>query len=79
MTTISISQLKVNPSAALSRAQDFPVAVQNRNQTQGYLVGKSLFEKIIEYLEDIEDAKVIAKTDFSKGRDFEEFAKEMGL
>lgn len=79
MTTISISQLKANPAAALSSAQDYPLAVQNRNTTQAYLIGKSLFEKLVLYLEDVEDRKIIKETDFSKGRDFEDFAKELGI
>lgn len=79
MTTISISQLKANPAAALSSAQDYPVAIQNRNNTAGYIFGKDLFERLIVYLEDSEDKKIIDKTDFSKGRDFEEIAKELGI
>ena len=79
MTTISITQLKLNPMAVFSKAQDFPVRIKNRDKTAGYFLGKDLFEKIIEYLEDIEDSKVIAKTDFTKGTDFEEFAKELGI
>jgi len=79
MTNISISQLKMNPAAAISSAQDYPLAVQNRNTTEAYLVGKSLFERLVLYLEDVEDRKVIEKTDFSKGRDFEDIAKELGI
>lgn len=79
MTSISISQLKMNPAAAISSAQDYPVAVQNRNQTQGYLIGKGLFEKMMEYLENVEDGRIIDKTDFSKGRDFEEIAEELNI
>lgn len=79
MTAISISQLKANPAAAILSSQDFPVAIQNRSNTQSYLVGSSLFEKIIDYLEDVEDGKVIDKTDFSKGTDFEELASELGI
>lgn len=79
MTTISISQLKVNPMAVMLSAQDFPVKVKNRDKTAGYFLGKELFEKMIEYLEDIEDAKVIEKTDYSKGTSFEDVAKELGI
>lgn len=79
MTTVSISQLKVNPMAVFNNAIDFPIQIQNRNKTAGYFVGKDLFEKMIVYLEDIEDRKVIDKTDFTKGTDFEEFAKELGI
>mgnify|MGYP001560899966 CR=1 FL=1 len=79
MTTISISQLKTNPSAVLSSAEDYPVAVQNRNRTTGYIMGKDLFERLVLYLEDVEDKRTIEKTDFGKGRDFEDFAKELGI
>lgn len=79
MTTVSISQLKINPMAVFNTAVDFPIQIQNRNKTAGYFVGADLFEKIVEYLEDIEDKKVIDKTDFSKGTNFEDFAKELGI
>jgi len=79
MTTISISQLKVNPAAALSSAGDFPVAIKNRNKTAGYIISKDLFEKLVLYLEDMEDRKLIKATDFSKGGDFEDIARELGI
>lgn len=79
MTTISISQLKANPAAALSSAQDYPLAIQNRNTTEAYLVGKSLFEKLILFLEDAEDRKAIKSIDLNDKRDFEEFASELGI
>jgi len=50
MTTISISQLKINPSSVIAQAVDYPVVVENRNKVQAYLVGKTLFEKIIALL-----------------------------
>ena len=79
MTSISISQLKMNPAAAISSAQDYPVAVQNRNTTEAYLIGKSLFEKLVLYLEDIEDKKALKSIDIKDKRDFEEFASELGI
>lgn len=79
MTTISISQLKMNPAAAISSAQDYPLAVQNRNTTEAYLVGKGLFEKLIVFLEDAEDIKTIKSIDLKDKSDFEEFASEFGI
>lgn len=79
MTTATISQVKINPMAVFNTAVDFPVQIQNRNKTAGYFVGKDLFEKMINYLEDIEDAKVIARTDFNKSTNFEDLAKELGI
>ena len=79
MTNVSISQLNANPSAVLSAAEDFPVAVQNRNKTAGYVVGKDIFEKLILFLEDIEDKKAIKSIDLNDKVDFEDFAKKLGI
>ncbi|KKP47621.1 MAG: Prevent-host-death protein [Candidatus Woesebacteria bacterium GW2011_GWA1_33_30] len=79
MTTISITNLKMNPALAIASAQDFPVAIQNRNDTEAYLIGKGLFEKMILYLEDIEDKKTIKNINMSDKRNFEDFASELGL
>lgn len=79
MTSISVSQLKANPAAAINQAVDYPLAVLSRSQVKAYLIGKDLFEKLVDYLEDTADRKVIAKTDFSKGESLDKVAKELGL
>lgn len=79
MTNISISQLKANPSAAINFASDYPVAIENRNKTKAYLVGKDLFEKIVTYIEDYLDRKEIEKADFKNRVEFESVAKELGI
>lgn len=79
MTSTTISQLKVNPSAVISQATDYPVAVENRNKVQAYLVGKTLFEKLLAFIEDYVDVAIVKKTNFTKGKDFEKVAKELGL
>lgn len=79
MNTASISQLKAHPASIISQAVDYPVAVENRNKVQAYLISKSLFEKILELLEDKLDRMAIAKSDFTKGRDFETVAKSLGI
>lgn len=79
MSIISISQLKTNPARAIEEALDSPVGVQKRNKLKAYLVGKDLFESIVSYIEDYIDKSAIEKTDFSKGRDFEKVAKELGI
>lgn len=79
MTTITISQLKMNPSAVIAQATDYPVAVENRNTVTAYVVGKRLFERLTTYLEDKLDAATVAKTDFSKGKDFEAVARDLGI
>lgn len=79
MTTTTVSQLKMNPSAIIAQAADYPVAVENRNKVAAYLVGKQLFETIIAHLEDRLDASLIAKADVAKGRDFEDVARDLGI
>jgi len=79
MNAISVSQLKVNPAKAMAQADDYPLAIKNRNKTRSYLLGKDLFEKLISFVEDYVDSKAVKKVDFSDGRDFEEMAKELGI
>ena len=79
MSNISVSQLKASPAKAIEKAFDYPVAVESRNKVKAYLIGKELYEKIVAFIEDYIDKAAIKKTDFKKGRDFEEVAKELGL
>lgn len=79
MDRVSISQLKMRPSKTISKAFDYPVAVESRNKVKAYLIGKELYEKIVAFIEDYIDKNAVARTDFTKGRDFEEVAKELGI
>lgn len=79
MTTTSISQLKMNPSAVIAQATDYPVAVENRNTVTAYIVGKRLFERLMASLEDRLDASAVTKADFSKGKDFKTVARDLGI
>jgi len=79
MNTISISQLKINPSRAISEAVDYPIAVENRNEIKAYLLGKDLYEKIVSYIENFIDKKAVEETDFKRGEDFEEIAKRFNI
>lgn len=79
MTSVSITQLKTSPAKVIAAAADYPVAIQNRNDTQAYIVGKKLFEKLERYAEDYIDKRAIESTDFSKGEDLEQVVKELGL
>ncbi|OIO08370.1 hypothetical protein AUJ27_00875 [Candidatus Falkowbacteria bacterium CG1_02_37_44] len=79
MNTISISDLKVNPSKAISFASDYPIAIENRNKIKAYLLGKDLYEKLVSYVEQMIDKKAVEETDFNKGRDFETVAKKLNV
>lgn len=77
--SISVSQLKINPAQAIRDASDAPIAIQKRNKTEAYLVGKDLFDAIVSYIEDFIDRTAVKQSDFSKGREFESVARELGL
>lgn len=79
MTVTTISQLKLNPSSVIAQAVDYPVAVANRSTVQAYLVGKNLYEKMVSFIEDYSDTTIVKKTDFTKGRNFEKIAKDLGI
>jgi antitoxin StbD len=56
--SVSISTLKVNPSAAIEAAGGEPVAVLNRNSPAAYLVPAKAWEELMERLEDLELAEI---------------------
>lgn len=79
MNTTSVSQLKTNPASIIRQSSDYPIAIQNRNTTQAYMIGKQLYEKMLDLLEDKLDRIEIENTDFSLGNDFEELAAKLGV
>lgn len=79
MTSLSISQLKVNPAKAILASGDYPVAIENRGEVAAYLVGKDLFERLERYVEDFIDGQAIKNTDFTKGEELDEVIGELGL
>jgi len=79
MDNISISKLKINPAAAINKASDFPLAIESRNKVKAYLLGKDLYEKNTSYIENYIDASYVKSTDFSKGKDLDKIAEELGI
>ncbi len=79
MNTISVSKLKTNPSKAILQAEDLPLAVQKRNDTKAYLVGKNLYEKIVSFIEDYIDLTASKNADFSKEYELNEVLDELGI
>ena len=69
----------MNPSAVISSAVDYPVAVHNRNKVQAYVLGKDLYEAMILFIEDYIDKKAVRNADFSKHRKAEDVFRELGL
>ena len=58
--TTSISELKKNPMAVVAGADGFPIAVLNRNQPVFYCVPAAAYEALIDKLEDVELASIVA-------------------
>lgn len=79
MNTVSITQLKTNPSKAIRDASDFPVLVESRNKAKAYLIGKDLYNSIVSYIEDFIDKNSIGDTDFTKGKSLSKVAKDLGI
>ena len=58
-TTVSITELKKNPTAVLEKSQGSPVVVLNHNKPAAYLVPAAAYEEMMEKLDDAELAKLI--------------------
>ena len=56
---VSVTELKRNYAEILKQADDAPVAVLNHNRPEAYLLPASHYERLIAYLEDLEDAKLM--------------------
>lgn len=58
-TSVSVTELKRNYAGILAQADDEPVAVLNHNRPEAYLVPAGYFERLLNHLEDLEDAKLV--------------------
>jgi len=50
--SVSISELKKNPSAIIDQAEGEPIAILNHNRPTAYLVPAETYEQLMERLED---------------------------
>lgn len=57
--SVSISELKKNPSALLSQASGSPIAVLNHNKPAAYLIPADTYEALMDMIEDYELAKLV--------------------
>lgn len=57
--SVSITELKKNPSAVIEQAEGFPVAILNHNKPAAYLVPAAAFEALLDKLEDVELATIV--------------------
>jgi antitoxin StbD len=59
--SVSISELKKNPSALINESGGQPIAVLNHNKPTAYLISAETFENIVDSLDDIELNKLALK------------------
>ena len=52
--SVSVSELKKNPSGLLQESEGEPVAILNHNRPTAYLISASTYERMLERLEDAE-------------------------
>jgi len=57
--SVSVTELKRRYASILAQADDEPVAVLNHNRPEAYLVPAPYFERMLAYLEDLEDARTV--------------------
>jgi len=57
--TVSVTELKRNFADILKQADECPVAILNHNRPEAYLLPAAYYEKLMAYLEDLEDAKLV--------------------
>jgi len=59
--SVSVSDLKKNPSDVVAKSKGKPVAVLNHNQVMAYLVPREAYEAMIEMLEDAELGAIVER------------------
>jgi antitoxin StbD len=57
--TVSVTELKRHNDDILKKADDGPVAVLNHNRPEAYLVPAAHYERLLNYLADLEDALIV--------------------
>ncbi|MFN4005269.1 MAG: type II toxin-antitoxin system Phd/YefM family antitoxin [Hylemonella sp.] len=57
--TVSVTELKRNLAGVLKQADEGPIAVLSHNRPEAYLLSASHYERLMEYLEDLEDARLV--------------------
>ncbi|WP_432741394.1 type II toxin-antitoxin system Phd/YefM family antitoxin [Methylobacter sp. G7] len=56
--TVSVTELKRNFADIIKQADECPVAILNHNRPEAYLLPAAHYERLMAYVEDLEDAKL---------------------
>lgn len=65
--SVSISELKKNPTAVLQNAEGASVAILNHNKPTAYLIPAELYGVIMDIIEDYELIKIAKERESEKG------------
>lgn len=57
--TVSVTELKRNFASIIKQADEHPVAILNHNRPEAYLLPAAHYERLMAYLEDLEDAQLV--------------------
>ena len=57
--SVSVTELKRNFADIISQADDGAIAVLNHNKPEAYLLPARMYERLMAYLEDLEDIKLV--------------------
>ena len=57
--TVSVTELKRDFARVLHETEQGPVAVLNHNRPAAYLVSSDQYERLMAYIEDLEDAGIV--------------------
>jgi antitoxin StbD len=63
-SSVSISDLKKNPSGIITQAHGEPVAILNHNRPTAYLVPAAAFELLMEQLDDLDLARLVRERQY---------------
>jgi len=65
-SSVSITELKKNPTAVIKEAEGSPVVILNHNRPSAYIVPADSFEAMLEKLDDLEIKKIVRKRQSEK-------------
>lgn len=57
--TVSVTELKRNLAAVINEAGNDAIAILNHNKPEAYLLSAAYYERLLERLEDLEDAELV--------------------
>lgn len=64
--SVSISELKKNPSALIEQSEGQPIAILNHNRPTAYLVPAETYEALLDKIEDCQLAAIVNERQHEK-------------